>query len=192
MIISPNEILWAKINENAIIPTKDKENAGYDIYPCFEGDYIIIQSGETKLIPTGIACGLNENYYLQLEERGSTGSKGIKRSAGVIDSGYRGEIFVAITNCNKENVCISKLSKDKLFDMAKYNIFGDKILEVDDTKINLTMNKENNVIFYPYNKAICQGIVHTVPDLISKEVSYQELCNYTSKRGIGKLGSSYK
>ena len=47
---------------------------------------------------TGIACALPTKYYFQVEERGSTGSKGIKKSAGVIDSGYRGEIFIAITN----------------------------------------------------------------------------------------------
>ena len=94
-------IKFAKVKDNAIIPSKTLENAGYDIYGIF-GDNSdknrIIKPHQTKLIPTGIACALPTKYYFQVEERGSTGSKGIKKSAGVIDSGYRGEIFIAITN----------------------------------------------------------------------------------------------
>lgn len=97
------EIIFAKVKESAIIPSKEEENAGYDIYACWgnvsKSDKII-KPHQTKLIPTGIACALPINYYFQVEERGSTGSKGIKKSAGVIDSGYRGEIFIAISNIN--------------------------------------------------------------------------------------------
>ena len=106
------EIIFAKVKENAIIPSKEEENAGFDIYACWDGvekKDKIIKPHTTKLIPTGIACALPINYYFQVEERGSTGSKGIKKSAGVVDSGYRGEIFVAISNVND-----------------KYLIFGDK------------------------------------------------------------------
>lgn len=175
MIVNENEILWAKVNDNAIIPTKNEEDAGYDIYACFDKDYILIHSLCTKLIPTGIACALNKKYYLQLEERGSTGSKGIKRSAGVVDSGYRGEIFVALTNCNDNPLILSKLTKDELY--CKYD--------------NLCL-LENDIVVYPYTKAICQGIVHNVIDLQSKEISYDELQQYKSMRGNNKLGASGK
>ena len=37
-----NKIYWAKVKEQAIIPTKREEDAGYDLYPCFEEDYIEI------------------------------------------------------------------------------------------------------------------------------------------------------
>ena len=30
------KLYWAKVKENAIIPTKREEDAGYDLYPCFE------------------------------------------------------------------------------------------------------------------------------------------------------------
>lgn len=106
------KILFAKVKEGAIIPSKEEENAGFDIYACWDGmskSDKIIQPHTTKLIPTGIACALPINYYFQVEERGSTGSKGIKKSAGVVDSGYRGEIFIAISNVNN-----------------RYVIFGDK------------------------------------------------------------------
>lgn len=112
------EIIFAKVKENAIIPSKEDENAGFDIYACWNGvekKDKIIKPHTTKLIPTGIACALPINYYFQVEERGSTGSKGIKKSAGVVDSGYRGEIFVAISNVND-----------------RYLIFGDKDTYLQD------------------------------------------------------------
>ena len=93
-----NNLFFAKVKPSAKIPKKRNEDAGYDIYACFDESYLVIDPGETKLIPTGIASAFDESKYIQLEERGSTGSKGIKRSAGVIDSGYRGEWFVALTN----------------------------------------------------------------------------------------------
>lgn len=112
------EIIFAKVKENAIIPSKEDENAGFDIYACWDGvekKDKIIKPHTTKLIPTGIACALPINYYFQVEERGSTGSKGIKKSAGVVDSGYRGEIFIAISNVND-----------------RYLIFGDKDTYLQD------------------------------------------------------------
>ena len=125
------------------------------------------------MIPSGIACALNKKYYLQLEERGSTGSKGIKRSAGVVDSGYRGEIFIALTNTNTKPIIISKINDKNI------------------------LNKEFNIIYkdyilYPYSKAICQGIIHEVFNLQNKEITYEELLKYESKRGTNKLGSSNK
>lgn len=116
-------IKFAKVRENAIIPLKDVENAGYDIYGIFEGnndENRIVKPHTTKLIPTGIACALPSKYYFQVEERGSTGSKGIKKSAGVIDSGYRGEIFIAITNSTNN-----------------YLVFGDKDSYIAEAKAEL-------------------------------------------------------
>ena len=110
--LQENDLVFAKVRPDAIIPTKDNENAGYDIYANFEEDYIIIPPHKTTLISTGIASAISDKYYLQVHERGSTGSKGIKYSAGVIDSSYRGEIFVALTNTNNVEVVISKLTEN--------------------------------------------------------------------------------
>ena len=112
-------VKFAKVRPSAIIPIKRVEDAGYDIYACFDDDFKIIPAHSTMMIPTGIACALPIDYYFQVEERGSTGSKGIKKSAGVVDSGYRGEIFVAISNVND-----------------KYLIFGDK-----DTYLQEALNE---------------------------------------------------
>lgn len=167
MILENNDLLFAKVKPNAIIPSKDDENAGYDIYCCAEED-IIIKPHETKLIPTGIACAMSEGYYMQLFERGSTGSKGIKESCGVIDSSFRNEIFAAIYNANDFEIIIT-----------------DKTDKVENLK-------GNKILLYPKSKAICQGVILPVPKMNIKEVSYEELLKYESKRGLGQLGSSGK
>ena len=168
-----DKIYFAKTKPEAIIPSKEKENAGYDIYACFEEDFFEIPSHKTKLIPTGIAWASSPKYYLQIEERSSTGSKGIKKSAGVVDSGYRGEIMIAITNSTNLTIVISKLEKEDLF--KKFPQFN-----------------EENTLVYPYKKAIAQGIVHIVPELKIEEIPYDELFKMKSNRGNGGWGSSGK
>lgn len=173
MEVKGNKLYWAKVKSNATTPTKDKENAGYDIYPCFDDDYIIIRPHHTKLIPTGIACAVRDCYYLQVQERGSTGSIGMKYGAGVIDSGYRGEIFIAITNTNEVPIMIAREADKNM------------------TEIDVIIS-ETNAILYPYEKAIAQLIVHRVPKMDEREIDYEELRTIQSNRGDGRLGSSEK
>lgn len=168
-----NTLYWAKLKSEAIIPTKREEDAGYDIYPCFEENYKIIPAHSTVLVPTGLAVAMSDNYYLQAHERGGTGSKGIKVSAGVIDSGFRGEIFIAITNANNMGLIISKIDEEGL---VKTNQFYDI----------------KKYIIHPYTKAIAQLIVHIVPKMTSIQIPYDELVNINSTRGTGMLGSSNK
>lgn len=172
--VMKEELIFAKVREGAKIPTKRTEDAGRDLYPCFEQDFIVIHPLETELIPTGIATAFSPKYYAQIQERGSTGSKGIKYGSGVIDSGYRGEWFVPITNCNNVDLIIAK--KGSFTDNIIHSYFGSKY----------------KYILYPYEKAIAQFVMHLVPEFKEKEVSYEELQNIKSERGAGAFGSSGK
>ena len=199
IILKDNDLVFAKVKPDAIIPTKDEENAGYDIYACFDEDYIIIPAHSTKLIPTGIAAAVSDKYYLQVHERGSTGSKGIKYGAGVVDSSYRGEIFICINNVNSNDIVISKLNKKELFDKyGKYDNNFDpdaKIIKYGDGQFDIIFEEDDEyykVIVYPYSKAIAQLVVHEVPKMNIKEITYEELKAIPSKRGTGALGSSGK
>lgn len=159
-------VLFAKVRPNAIIPSKNEEDAGFDIYANFEEDYIEIKPNEIKLIPTGVASCVSNKYALIAKERGSSGTKGMAVRSGVIDSGYRGEIFIPINNTGNKTIVITKNNKQDLtFD---------------------------NAIIYPYEKAIAQLILVPVPKTRVKEISYEDLKNIPSKRGDGALGSSGK
>lgn len=159
------EVKFAKVRKDAIIPSKRLEDAGYDIYANFEEDYIEIKSGEIKFIPTGIASAIPIDYYMQFQERGSTGSKGLSARCGVIDSNYRGEWKVPINNTTNKTIIIAK-----------------NIEDFDDDKF----------IVYPYTKAICQALLLPVPRTIITEITYEELQKIESDRGLGMLGSSGK
>jgi dUTP pyrophosphatase len=166
-------IKFAKIRSDAIIPSKRDEDMGYDIYACFDEDYIVINPHETKLIPTGIASACDPGYGFLLFERGSTGSKGIARRCGVIDSGYRNEWFVGLTNTTNKVMFISKLSAQET-----YNAYYDEVMPES--------------FVYPYSKAIVQAIVTPVLETNEQELSYEDLKAIPSERGLGKLGSSLK
>ena len=170
-MIKENQLLFAKAREGAKIPTKRIEDAGRDLYACFEEDHMVISPLETKLIPTGIATAFSPKYYAQIQERGSTGSKGIKYGAGVIDSGYRGEWFVPITNCNSVDLIICK--------------------ETATEKIKEEYNGQEYIL-YPYEKGIAQFVMIEVPIFQEEEVSLEELQSIKSERGTGSLGSSTK
>lgn len=197
--LKDNDLVFAKVKPNAIIPTKKNENAGYDIYACFDEDYIVIPELSTKLIPTGIASAVSDKYYLQVHERGSTGSKGMKYGAGVVDSSYRGEIFICINNVNKREIILSKMPLEELISKYGKEYYGEIHIPINPTKPfdednALWIDEEENYepIVYPYEKAIAQLVVHEVPVMDVKEITYEELLTIPSERGTGALGSSGK
>ena len=165
------KIYFSKLKNKAIIPSKKDEDAGYDIYACFDEDFISIAPSQTKLIPTAIAWACSPNFYFKIEERSSMGIKGIKKSAGVIDSGYRGEIKIAITNASDRDLYISNIDEEEL---RKNGVISENALVIN-TK-----------------KAIAQGIVHRVEKMQVQEISYDELLKIESERGDKGWGSSNK
>lgn len=85
-----------RLTESATIPTKSrKTDAGYDLYA---DEDMTICPEETKLISTGIAFAIPDGYAGLIWDRSGLGSKGIHRHAGVVDSSYRGEVKVALSN----------------------------------------------------------------------------------------------
>ena len=177
VILKENEIAFAKIRETAIIPSKKLEDAGYDFYANFEEDYFVIEAGATRAVPTGIACAFSSRYYAQVEERSSTGKLGIKKSSGVMDSGYRGEYLIMTYNTNQKPLIISKVSADEM---------------PEEFEVSGVTYKKAECVIYPYTKAICEVVLHEVPVLETRELSYEELCSIASERGKGGFGSSGK
>lgn len=182
-------IKFAKVKEGAIIPSKREEDMGFDIYACFDEDYIVINPHETKLIPTGIASACDPDEGFVLFERGSTGSKGIARRCGIIDSGYRNEWFVGLTNTTNKIMLISKLTDQLAIDKYYYDMTPKNFIK----RLIFNFKKRHTKIFvYPYSKAIAQALIIPVPKTIVEEISYEELQNIQSERGMGALGSSNK
>lgn len=91
-----------KVRKNAVIPVRATEgSAGADLYACIE-EPVTVSAGDLVTIPTGIAIELpNKNMAAFVFARSGLGVKhGIcpSNAVGVIDSDYRGEVCVGLTN----------------------------------------------------------------------------------------------
>jgi dUTP pyrophosphatase len=95
------------LENNAKMPTRANVNdAGWDLYSTIN---TIIPSKQRKTVNTGIALEMPEHMAGLIWPRsGLSVKRGIDVLAGVVDSGYRGEIMVSLYNTSDENVSISR------------------------------------------------------------------------------------
>lgn len=85
-----------KLRDDAVLPMRaHHDDAGLDIYTC--ETHVIPPHGIAK-IGTGIALEIPEGYVGLVWDKSSTGSKGILALGGVVDAGYRGEVFIFLHN----------------------------------------------------------------------------------------------
>lgn len=117
------------LSEAAKAPSKAHScDAGWDIFasePC------VVGPGETKVIKTGIALEIPSGWYGQIKSRSGLGAKGLIVTAGVVDSGYRGEVGVVVVNGNRgPEGSFSFKAGDKIAQMV--------FLPVPEVEINLT------------------------------------------------------
>lgn len=111
------EIKVKKLTDTAIVPTKSRTtDAGYDLYA---DEDVALYPEDTKLISTGIAFAIPDGYAGLIWDRSGLGSKGIHRHAGVVDSSYRGEVKVALSNSRSSH-------KDNIYFINR----GDRIAQI--------------------------------------------------------------
>ena len=98
----PNDVNQVTINLKKGTPQirvpeyKTPGAAGADLYPSKSGT---LQPGIVSKIPTGLHLEIPEGLFGQIHPRSSTWLKGV-HIQGVIDSDYRGEIFILARNDN--------------------------------------------------------------------------------------------
>ena len=88
---------FKRLSDTAVIPTRAHESdSGFDLVASED---VIIEPGETKVIPTGIAVELPDGYEAQVRPRsGVTAKTKLRVQIGTIDNGYTGEIGVIVDN----------------------------------------------------------------------------------------------
>lgn len=100
------ELLPTKLmNENAQLPTKAySDDAGFDLYVSQD---TWIHPGEFKDVPCAVAIELPSDTWALLTGRSSTLRKhNLMVNQGVIDPGYRGELFAGVWNLGSKAVKI--------------------------------------------------------------------------------------
>ena len=94
------------LDNNAKVPTKANLNdAGFDLYSVLD---TVIPPKQRKTVRTGIAIQMPDHLAGLIWPRsGLSVKQGIDVLAGVVDSGYRGEIMVCLYNTSDEVVGIN-------------------------------------------------------------------------------------
>lgn len=85
-------------------------SAGMDLRASVESDVTIL-SGESALIPTGIAVEIPRGFEGQVRPRSGLAVKfsvGVLNSPGTIDSDYRGEIKVLLMNFGRSEFIVHR------------------------------------------------------------------------------------
>ena len=94
------------INVKDYVPAYNGESAGLDLFNAGDRVTILPQSVLPKnnklLIGTGLKIKVPKGYVALVQERGSIIKTPLKVRAGVIDSGYTGEVFVNLINTGSE------------------------------------------------------------------------------------------
>jgi dUTP pyrophosphatase len=97
-------------------------SAGMDIYAMNESE-IIIKQFDTALIPTGFSIELPDGFEAQIRPRSGLAIKygiGILNSPGTIDSDYRGEVKIILSNFGKSDFSIKKGDKIAQMVISRY------------------------------------------------------------------------
>ena len=94
---------------------------------------VLMEPGEIKLIPTGMAVSIPRGYEGQIRPRSGLALKhgvGLINSPGTIDSDYRGEIAVIMINWGDKTFTIRR--GDRIAQMIISKIHRADLVEVDN------------------------------------------------------------
>lgn len=101
------KLILKMLHKDAKVPEYKTEGAACaDLYAVFHDNwgYTYVRPNETKVIQTGLAVEVPEGWEMQIRARSGLASKGLILSNGVgtIDSDYRNEIGVILTNTSSD------------------------------------------------------------------------------------------
>jgi dUTP pyrophosphatase len=165
-----------RLSENAVLPVyANPSDSGFDLVATED---VIIEPGETKLVPTGLAFELPEGFELQIRPRsGVTLKTKLRVQLGTVDAGYRGEVGVIVDNI----ACYSDMFDIPTVDgyYVIYGIDGGYHHATDDID-------EGGSYIIRKGDRIAQGVLAPVAHAQFEEVS--ELGE--SQRGAGGFGST--
>lgn len=94
------------LSENARVPSKATNgSAAYDLFSCED---VRIPIGSIHKIRLGIAVEIPREYFIYIRPRSGLAANhgGDMCSSGIVDSDYRGEIFMPIVNHGEDVLMI--------------------------------------------------------------------------------------
>jgi len=100
------ELKVKKIQKDAKLPSYGhKGDAGLDLFSSID---FVLEEGQVEAIPTGIKVAIPDGYVGLVWDKSGVSLRAVHRLAGVIDSGYRGEVKVVMINLSEKPFAIEK------------------------------------------------------------------------------------
>jgi dUTP pyrophosphatase len=122
------EVKAKKIQMDAKLPQYGHSgDAGLDLFSSIN---FVLGKGRVEAIPTGIQVAIPDGYVGLIWDKSGVSLRGVHRLAGVIDSGYRGEVKVVMINLGDGPFVIDKGMK--IAQMLVQPIKKVDVVEVDD------------------------------------------------------------
>jgi len=96
-----------RLRPDAVIPARAYTgDAGFDLSAC---ERVELGPGERALVPTGLAVAIPDGYAGFVQPRSGLAAKhgiSIVNTPGLVDSGYRGELKVALLNTDRRKAFV--------------------------------------------------------------------------------------
>lgn len=131
------------LEENARLPVvaHPGEDMGYDLFAL---EATLLASHATVRVRTGIAVearhpATGAALGLLVRDRSSMAARGIVTTGGVIDSGYRGEILVVMTNLG--DAAVELQAGEKIAQMVPVPVLTGLVQEVETLEVSVRAAK---------------------------------------------------
>jgi dUTP pyrophosphatase len=122
------ELKVKRIVEGAKLPFyHHRGDAGLDVFSAVD---CVLEAGAAMAVPTGVKVAIPEGYAGLIWDKSGISLKGIHKLAGVIDSGYRGEVKVVLVNLGREPFRIEKGMK--IAQLLIQPVIEVQVVEADD------------------------------------------------------------
>lgn len=169
------EICITRCGANVRLPSYAKQgDAGMDVAAAKD---VLIAPGETKPIPTGLKVAIPEGYEIQVRPRSGLSLNTplrIPNAPGTIDSGYRDEICILLSNgSNTSEACMSDTGET-----GKYPVYP----------ITEKGNK-SGIYRIAEGDRIAQLVLQKVPRISWKETGSVSEIGFDRNGGFGSTGS---
>ena len=120
-----------KFNDIALPHYATEGSAGMDVRAAVETE-MSIPAGEVKLVPTNLKVEIPVGYEIQVRPRSGLALKngiGLLNSPGTIDSDYRGEVGIIMSNFSKNNFVVKRGDRIAQLVLTQYTVAD--VIEVE-------------------------------------------------------------
>jgi len=122
------ELKVKKVQMDAKLPQYGHTgDAGLDLFSSID---FVLEKGQVEAIPSGVKVAIPDGYVGLIWDKSGVSLKGVHRLAGVIDSGYRGEVKVVMINLSDKPFAIDKGMK--IAQMLVQPITMVRVVEAED------------------------------------------------------------